>query len=227
MWGKWRGSIIEEWGLSRDNLAGLTLKQVRQKVGATIQSMGLPRCLWLEIYWVCCVASDYVIDDSATYKNIVRTEWLTSLYAPAFPDWEVPAGKRAYPPSILDEEDIDYELRRLLGGHTPPGEVAARHRHISECSFRIFLPAHHELYEVLGRLKGRPRLRRKPGKPPVHSDRIAVRCAALKSSGMTYVQIAKKLELPFYKYFFSYQSDPVRWLVKRGRELMDIKYQNL
>ena len=221
MWGKWRDSIIEQWSLGADNLAGLTIGQLREKTGAILRPMGFPACLLLEMCWICCVVSDYVIDDHTTYRKIVIPSWLPSRYRAYLSkvDYHVRSRVHAEPPQIWDERTIAFEARQMLGGPAPE-KILDQMRLPNENAFWIFLPSDHELYEFLNRLKGRPKTRRGPGKPPVTSDRLAVKCAAMRHSGLTSTQIGEKVGLPSKRRDLTLQNESVRWLIKRGEELL-------
>jgi len=216
-WGKWTQSIVSQWYQYDSDLSEYTFGELRKRFKLERLDFNLHASIWLEIYWICCVESDYVINDHTTYQNIVVPSWLPSSYAPTL--LKIKAGTRAYPPPFMDEEDIARQLKKLFGGHLPE-QAAARLRSPSEDALMIFLPANHELREVLAGLRGRPRVRRRPGKPPSYSDRIAVMCAGMKSSGLTYGQVAARLDLPKDP-DFSWQSETTRWLVRRGEELRE------
>jgi len=49
---------------------------------------------------------------------------------------------------------------------------------------------------------------------------LAVKYAVLKDSGMTYVEIARRLGLPVKEPYCSEQSDTARHLVQGGRKLI-------
>ena len=89
-----------------------------------------------------------------------------------------------YPPWLVSENEIDF-AKRQYGSESrflkPPGLTS------------MLLSPDHELYSVIEPLKGRPRKRSKTGRLVGYPDCLAVKCAVLRTKGLTYVAIAKKL----------------------------------
>ena len=216
-WQKWQQSIVQQWIIGEGEFIGLAYDELREKVQQELTRMDFPTSMWLEIYWVCCVISDYNLDDWNTYDNIVIPAWLLSTDYPYRVLDQIKVKKRCYPPELWNERDIDFFARQYLGGELTDRSIL----YPSERHFRIFLPSQHEFYEALNKFKGRPRVSRKRGKQSKYSDRLAVRCAVMKDKyGMTFVDIANKFDLPCTKPYESWQSDVARQLVERGRKLI-------
>ena len=214
LWQKWLQSIIVQWMNPQDDIKKLVLDQLKVKARQELQKLGFPVCLWLELYWICCIASDYHLEHQSSFENIVVPPWLPLPFDPALSWYRIESGTRIYPPDILDEGDIKFIEQhygvRLLGGDN-----------FFEQEPRIFLPSRHEFYQTLNKLKGRPRISGKPGRPPHYSDRLAVCCATLKDQrSMSYVEIADEFGLSSVRYYQTFQSDTARHLVRRGRKLI-------
>ncbi len=215
-WHKWRRSILGEW-IALSELEELPLRQLKFKAREELNKLNLPRSLWLELYWICCVSSECNFDYEASFKNILVPAWLPLPYDPSLSDYQIELGTRMYPPPIWDEGDMQFHARRM-------GLWGLANRKLlypKEYEFRIFLPSHHELYDVLNRLKGRPKRSDKSGKHPSHSDRLAVKCATLRDRYLVKnVEVAKRFGFPVKKPYSSLQSNHVMHLIRRGRKLI-------
>lgn len=68
-------------------------------------------------------------------------------------------------------------------------------------------------------MKGRPPTRGKIGALPHYSDRLAVKCAALKNTGITYSNIGEQIksELADVQVVQGNQADIAQYLVGRGK----------
>ncbi|MFC2069126.1 hypothetical protein ACFLTP_09015 [Chloroflexota bacterium] len=223
MWEKWRQSIISQWLELEESLEGLTLTRLMSKVRKELRKIGMPvNSIWLQIYWICCVVSEYNFSNWNTFNNITAPAWLLSKYDPimGFSTWyQREPIHRVHPPEIWDEAYV-IQLTRRVTGLLDIGESDRIYPWPKWGS--MFVPSHHKLYKVLNKIKGRPRTRApKAGRHPFYSDYLAIKCAVLKDKfGMTYVEIATKFRLPITTPFFSRQSDLARHLVARGRKLL-------
>jgi hypothetical protein len=221
-WNKWRSSIIGYWSVEMDNFTTLSLNTIRKKTNNVLSELGFPVCVLFELYWISCILSDYVIDDRNTYKNIVLSCWLASLYAEVLSKvcYKISSGDRVYPPKIWNEKDVVFQGGKIFGGE-PPKVILESLRSPNDKEQWIYLPPKHELHKLLNTMKGRPPARRKPGKYAIYSDRLAVKCAVLKDiDGKTFVEIAEQLGLKISQPYISRQSDLARHLVARGRNLL-------
>lgn len=230
-WGKWRQSLITEWGKTTNTLDKLSAEEQTSIINTAVQKLGLPDSKFLKIYWVCCVASDYNLDYPNTYDKIVFPKWLP-LPRSKLPKWyllKVPFGEklkpglRIYPPPVIGEKDIDFFVYQ--DGYSE-AKYFRKLYYPKEDDYYVYLPAEHELYSVLNKFKGRPRLKISVGKIPLYSDRLAIKCAVLKDLGTSYVQIAEELGLPISKPYLSEQSDVAKHLVTRGRSLITNELNN-
>ncbi|MFC1938370.1 hypothetical protein ACFLWH_01775 [Chloroflexota bacterium] len=218
-WEKWRQSIVLQWIDLKDGQERLTLGKLRQMAGQELRDLGFPVSALLELYWVCCTICKYTLDDWTTFNNIVVPSHLLSAFDSILP-FELEPGNRVYPPQIWDEGDIDLAARQLFGTSNIEGKDRFRP---GEYAAAVFLPSHHEFYQVLAKFKGRTGKRKtnKRGRHPRYSDYLAVSCATLKDKyGMTYLKIAKKHGLPCKKPYESWRSDTAKYLVKRGRKVI-------
>lgn len=192
-WRKWRCSLIHQW-VSETELHELSLDDLRLRVKGELQKLGLEGPN-MALYWICSVVSDCNLDYEMSFEKIIIPPWMVSLVG----DSRLEA--RVYPSFlIMSERDRDFLSPMCM-----------------------ILPPDHELYPVIETLRGRPRKLQKLGGLPKYPDRIAVRCAALKQSGKTYVEIARLLGLDVTngeEHELSERSDITRHLVNRGRRLM-------
>jgi hypothetical protein len=213
-------------------LRELSLEELRRTARGELQKLGLegPK---MELYWICSVASEYNLDYETSFEKIVVPPWFPLRYDRRLLRYNL--GVRVYPP----------RLRMLLGygryGRLRPGVRVYPPRLMREKEVRresglgagvyistrtlgtltMLLPPGHELYSEIEALRGRPRKRSKPGRLPKYSDQMAVKCAVLKKSGSTDVEIARQLGLPVTKPYDTQQSDTARHLVNRGDKLIN------
>ena len=150
-WPKWRQSIIDQWVKSRGVINELSYDDLRDKAREEVQKLGFSSSLFLETYWVCCIASNCSLDYPVTYDKIVIPDWLSlppeslgrHLRRPRELKQELKAGLRIYPPPIVGERDIDYF------GYQDGYEMAAFFRELyypRENDYWMSIPAGHELY---------------------------------------------------------------------------------
>ncbi len=205
-WPKWRQSIISQWAAEPESHLNALQYQLQAIAAQELGRLGFPSCPSLENYWICCITSDYNLEYPTSFKNIVAPSWISTSQIHGY---KIQGGFRGLPPCVLDEDAIQVERRCypwLTQKQLFPNQM--------------FLPQEHLFYTVLRQVKGRPPSTGKIGKHPVLSDRLAVRCAALKDSGRTYVEIARELDLPITRPNFTKQSDAARHLVQRGKRLI-------
>ena len=214
-WRKWRKSIIGEWMHPTARLDKLRLSQIREIAAKGMSKMELPKSVLLEMYWLCCVLSDYSMDNWTTFDRIVVPEWLLSLYDSIL-NYDFRPGGRMHPPFIIGEGDLAVRHRQIFGTYTgkPDYDLIP-----GEKEDRIFLHSKHEFYPFLNEFKGRTRRRKPPGRYPTHSDRMAVICYRLKLYGATYLNIAKKFKLPIENCITFERSSAAMHLVGRGEKL--------
>jgi hypothetical protein len=207
-WHKWRKSIINYWVECRFDL-NLSLSLPDLLIARRLRELDLHVSHILELYWICCVSSDYNFDYPATYKKIATPLNLQMR------GHEIKPGIRIYPPTIMDEKDLIFESdQRGL-------QIDKLKELYSISNDTILLQSGHELFSVLSKMRGRPRKHSKRGPIPRYSDHLAVRCAALKDySKISYVGIAEMFKLPISRPFESKQSDVAVNLVNRGRKLL-------
>ena len=207
-WNKWRNSIIKNW-IERKHGSDEPTNLLELGVDQELNEIELPASSILEIYWICCITSNYNLDYPITYSKIVAPIGLQARGN------EMKPGIRVYPPPVISNKDLKFESRQF--GFSVDTLIAL---YSESYSFKILLQSDHELLDILNRIKGRPRTRGKRGPVPHYSDRLAVQCAAFKDIGMSYVEIAEKLHLPVTRPFSSRQSDVTVHLVHRGSELL-------
>jgi len=216
-WQKWRKSLIAQWSDLSTELDKLDLKQLKLIAAKALDRLDFPSSTWLQLYWICCVVSDYHFDYEDSFDNIVIPNWLPMPFDPPI-SLQIEPGIRMYPPAIYTERDIQF-LASKLGTWILGVDITLLSDRMGWLG--ILIPSHHEVCSLLEELRGRPKESRKVGKHPDYSDRIAIKCAVLKDeSPITYVEIAKKLGLPIKPDVFGVRSDTVRHLTSRGRNLI-------
>ena len=213
-WSKWRYSFIEQWSDLGAELEYFDLGRLKLTAKTALDKLNFPSSPWLQLYWICCVVSDYNFDYEESFNNIVIPNWLP-LPFDSSASLNIKPGIRMLPPAIYTEADLEKLGHWIL--ILDMEELAKTMNWIG-----LILPPTHELYHFLGKQRGRPKKPSKIGKRPHYSDRLAVKCAILRDvCRMTYVEAAEKLGLAITKPYDSWQSDAARHLVKRGRILLD------
>ena len=212
-WSKWRHSIIKQWSNLEAEFENFDLARLKLTAKTALDILNFPSSTWLQLYWICCVASDYSLDYEDSFSNIVVPKWLPLPFDSSV-SLKIKPGDRMLPPAIYTKADLKQLGSWLLSVDT---EKLARPMNW----MGLALSPTHELYHFLGKQRGRPKKPSKMGKHRRYSDRLSVKCATLKDEcRMTYVEIAEKMGLPITTPIFSRQSDVCRGLVKRGKRLV-------
>jgi len=174
-WRKWRQSIITqwiEWAKCLDKPTESFRRGLKTKARPELAKLRFPDNLRLELYWICCVTSDYTFDFPRTFTSIRVPDWLPALFGSHL---QVDAGLRVYPPPIFHERHERQAFRRygmmgLYGMNRDGWRLLGKKE---EDWPSIFLPSHHEFFQVLNQIKGAPMTLGKRGKSPINSDRLA------------------------------------------------------
>ena len=213
-WSKWQHSLIEQWSNLEAEFENVTLGQLKLTATTGLDVLNLPSSTWLQLYWVCCVSSDYSLDYEDSFSNIVVPNWLP-LPFDSSASLNIKPGDRMLPPAIYTKADL-----KQLGSWLLILDTEGLARAMNWIG--LALPPTHELYHFLGKQRGRPNNPSRIGKHRRYSDRLSVKCAILKDEhGMTYVEIAEKMGLPITTPIFSRQSDVCRGLVSRGKKIIE------
>lgn len=215
-WPVWRKSVIHAWVNPIYRLKDSRLRRIREIAGTVMSEMKFPKSVLLEMYWYCCILSDYSMNSWTTFDGIRVPRWLLSVYEPIL-DYDIKPGDRMFPPFIIDEGDLAVQHKKMFGTYTSKPDYRLIQ---GEKSDQVFLSSEHELYRFLNKFKGRTRRKVKPrGRPPKHSDRMAVISYELKLHGATYLKIAKKFKLPTEEFDTFTRSSAAMHLVQRGEKL--------
>ncbi len=227
LWGKWRQSIIAlwiEWAKCPDTPSESTfLSRLKVKSRPELAKLCFPDNLCLELYWICCITSDYYFDYPKTFKEIRIPTWLPPLFGSHS---QIEPGVRIYPPPIFHDRHERQAFQRygLIGlSLLNMDRRGMRLLGIKEEDWpSLFLPPHHELYQVLNEFKGAPKTLGKRGRPPLNSDRLAVMCAAWKDrQHMRDEDIASKIDMELFdKGIHQDHWADINHLIKRGRKLI-------
>ncbi len=213
-WSKWQHSLIKQWTNLEAEFENFDLERLKLTAKTELDLLGFPSSTWLQLYWVCCVDSDYSLDYEDSFSNIVVPNWLPLPFDSSV-SLNIKPGERMLPPVIYTKADVRQQGSWLLV--LDPEKLAKAMNWIG-----LALPPTHELYHILEKQRGRPGKPSKIGKHRRYSDRLSVKCATLKDEhGMTYVEIAEKMELPVTTPIFSRQSDVCRGLVSRGKKIIE------
>ncbi len=226
-WGKWRQSIIAlwiEWAKCPDKLNESTfLRRLKVKSRPELAKLCFPDNSRLELYWICCITSDYYLDYPTTFKGIRIPPWLPPQFG-SYP--QIEQRVRIYPPPIFHEGHERQAFKRY--GTIGLSMLNADRRGMRLFGIKeedwpsVFLPSHHELHKVLNELKGAPKTFGKRGRPPDNSDRLAVMCAAWKDrQHMQDEDIERKVDMELQdKVTRQGQVADLNHLIKRGRKLI-------
>ena len=203
--------LISQWVRTETEPSQLPPDRLRLVAKRKLRKLGLAGT-GIEVYWICSLVSDLTLNHEASFEKIVIPDWLQWWPLPYHDALKLVPGRRVYPPVVISENEVD-SIRRQYGLES----IFFKPRGLKS----MVLPSDHELYSILKAMKGRPRKRSKPGRLPKYSDQMAVKCAVLKKSGSTDVEIARQLGLPVTKPYDTQQSDTARHLVNRGDKLIN------
>jgi hypothetical protein len=225
-WGKWRQSIIAqwiEWAACPDQASESNfLNRLVTKSKSELAKLRFPNNLLLELYWVCCIASNCTFDHRTSFNSIVITSWLPEPFYRSICEYLKP-GKRIFPPYIFRKEDEILQFRRF-------GDLGlVKLRSAAKRGFAMLIPSDHHLYDVLSKFKGASKTLGDPGRPPIYSDRLAVMCAVWKDrQDMSDEDIQKKIDTELNDKMtlqgrvsnINHPTD-INHLIKRGRKLIN------
>jgi hypothetical protein len=225
-WAKWRESLIAEWADPGES--ELTQEHLTRRAESVLRGLDLRPSAILLLYRICCVASDVNLDYEASFKKIVIPRGVQLPFDPLLTCFALEVGSRVHPPSIVAGQDLAFFSRQYGAATSVIGRDGITRMTATdnyEPNFRrgewLLLPPGHELAAVLAERKGRPP-RMKP-RYLKYGDRLAVKCAASKDLGKTYLEVARQFGLPIqekHHYWESAQSDLAMYLVRRGRKLL-------
>ena len=85
-----------------ENVAVLDLKKTARE---ELKSLVFPNSLWLQLYWICCIYSEYNFDYHESFEKIVIPEQLPMPFEPSMGQYLLEGGMRIYPPAVWDEKD--------------------------------------------------------------------------------------------------------------------------
>jgi len=207
-WPKWRQSIVKQLIKCQCEPKELTITKLQTIAKQELKKLDFPSNQWLDLYWICCLSSDYNFDHPATFENIVVPDWLAE-----FRHYKLTAKTRAITPIIWNEKDARHFARQY-------GLSIEGLKKNYEGNGRIYLPPNHELFKYLDGMKGRPKEKSdKIGRRPTYSDRMAVKYAIWKDElKNTYEEIGNKVSI--FEEENLYHPIDVKHLVDRGRKLL-------
>lgn len=244
-WTAWRKSIISEWQ-GNSSLEILDPNLLHTKAYEFLWQLQLTTPIQhihtlLQIYWICCIVTDYLFDNPISYDNIRIPDWLATRYATL-----VVKDQRMLPPRAMTDNTITREenvrhLTQFFGHDMSIMRDFTQYGFFINEPYEIEVFTNDEFYGILTNFEGRPTKKFGiRGRPAQYYDRQAVKCAALKDSGKTYVDIARKLGLHIKEPiipttrplgndpdsanisdpYVVEQSDSARHLVERGRRIL-------
>jgi hypothetical protein len=118
-WDRWLESIGRGRELLRSSGSHSSLEEMRELASRTLADLGFPGCTVFELYWLCCVFSDYEECvgnyDSWGFKfeKIILPDWFPLPFGfKAEPTLNF-GGKRIYPPEVWDEADLRFWMDPL------------------------------------------------------------------------------------------------------------------
>lgn len=140
-WDKWRDSI--EAG-RREFHQSCSWPEMELAAKKNLNDLGFPSCPVFELYWLCCVFSQYRIKQVGfNFDKIVMPDWFPLPFGSPYGWAAALRGKRIYPPMVWESYDFDFSAKWQVGLTLPPPE-----------DFIIVLPAKHPVREFVTR--GRP-----------------------------------------------------------------------
>lgn len=114
-WDKWLKSIAYGRRGLRHGEQHSSLEDMRSLASKVLAELGFPPCAILELYWLCCVLTDYRIVGSETsfrFGRLVLPDWFPFPFGFKNEEGFDFRGKRIYPPEVWSDDDRIFWAKR-------------------------------------------------------------------------------------------------------------------
>ena len=104
-WPPWLDSIANSRKELRFQQSRPSLEETISIAKKALKKMDFPSCTLLEVYWLCCVFTDYTTAVGFKFDKLVLPDWFPSSFKDACGFTMNFKGRRIYPPVIWNEAD--------------------------------------------------------------------------------------------------------------------------
>jgi hypothetical protein len=114
-WDKWLKSIAYGRRVLSRGEQHPSLEDMRSLASKVLAELGFPPCTILELYWLCCVLTDYRIAGSETsfrFGRLVLPDWFPFPFGFKNEEGFDFRGKRIYPPEVWSDDDRIFWAKR-------------------------------------------------------------------------------------------------------------------
>ena len=122
-WDRWRASIIRQWANLDRKLDRLSREESKNVAREALRELTLPCSAGMELYWICCVASDFTINYEPSFDNIRIPKWLPLPWDESL--GSLCTGQRVLPPlsirSVLTKPYPNFTSYRFMRKATKIG----------------------------------------------------------------------------------------------------------
>jgi len=155
-WEKWLVSIDHGRKLLRSGESKTTLQEMRSAAAQALAELGFQPCTIFQLYWLCCVFSDYQTGSgSFMFEKLVVPNWFPLPFGFEYESW-LENGTRIYPPNVWTEADVKFWRNRDPLVRYMPRERVSKYlaENYPNRDFVILLPPDHPVRQFVKR--GRP-----------------------------------------------------------------------
>ncbi len=161
-WQPWLDSISKGKRLFGSPCSWLTAGKMSDIAKTELVALRFPDGVLLELYWLCCVVTDYMTDRGFMFEKLVLPDWFPSPFGRY--SIERLRGRRVSPPTIWSEADRKFLFSRdtlvRLAAVALPEKLEELYEDWPDRDFTLVLPDDHPIRRCIksgqptGTLKG-------------------------------------------------------------------------
>jgi len=129
---------------------------MRNTAQQKLEQLAFPFCTIFELYWLCCVFSDYETEGGFYFEKLVLPDWFPFPHGFKHHDDFDLRGKRIYPPEVWNEAKVSLMRERNTSADylREPNRSHFLEEMVPDKDFVIVLPSDHPVHQFVSR--GRP-----------------------------------------------------------------------
>lgn len=153
---QWLDSITEGGKILAASKSHPALKELRGAAKQALTELWFPPCTIFELYWLCCVFSDYETEKGFYFEKLTLPDWFPFPHGFEHCDWLDLRGKRIYPPEIWNEAKVRLKRERNTFAHylQEPDRSHFLEEMVPDRDWIIVLPPDHPIRQLFR--SGRP-----------------------------------------------------------------------
>lgn len=171
---QWLDSIGEGRRILVASKSHPSLKGLRDAAKNALTKLRFPPCTIFEIYWLCCMFSDYETEKGFYFEKLTLPDWFPFSHGFKHYDWLDLRGKRIYPPEIWNEAKVQLKRERNTFAHylREPERSHFLEEMVPDRDFVIVLPPDHPIRQIFR--SGRPIKTKQNGETELPHKRIKI-----------------------------------------------------